>query len=325
MLTCRKQVERVFNGMARKASEEASQEQQQPYDNLLKSLLEGQEKQMLPYFVPGAEYLETLNVEAIRTPLRVDRVYLVKHKGRKKIVHLEFESGPNNDMAARLLDYHAYLFRKYKLPVKSIIVYPFPTKMAESPLREEDEDGEIVIFHFRTLPLWHLQAEQYVHNHEIVMYALLPTMEGVDAPLLHKAIDEMVEYYKGNDTKLAQELRWMGIVLRRVKSISHAAKREIEKRLNMWDDLMEKDPKMRKIRRESEAKGRAKGRTEGLVEGLRQAVITAVRLRFPHLIELARQRVALINKPDKLNLLLDQIENAPDEPAVRSLLDLVAA
>ena len=311
--------------MARKATEETSPEQQQPYDNLLKSLLEGQEKQMLPYFVPGVEYLETLNVEVVRTPLRVDRVYLVRRKGRKKIVHLEFESGPNNDMAARLLDYHGYLFRKYKLPVKSVIVYPFPTKMAESPLREEDEDGEIVTFHFRVFPLWQLQAEQYVHDHAIVMYALLPTMQGADTTLLHKAIDEMVEYYKGDDTKLAQELRWIGIVLRRVKSIAREDKREIQERLNMWDDLMEKDPKMRKIRRESEAKGRAKGKTEGLVEGLRRAIITAVKLRFPSLVELAEQRVAQINRPDKLNLLLDQIASAPDEAAVRSLLGLVAA
>lgn len=307
--------------MAKKETPAASQEQQQPYDNLLKSLLEGQEKQMLPYFVPGVEYLETLNVEAVRTPLRVDRVYLVRQRGRKKIAHLEFESGPNNDMAARLLDYHSYLFRKYKLPVKSVIVYPFPAKMAESPLREEDEDGEIVTFHFRVFPLWQLQAEQYVHDHAVVMYALLLTMEGADAPLLHKAIDEMVEYYKGNDTKLAQELRWMGIVIRRVKTLPRAAKREIQERLNMWDDLMEKDPKMRKIRRESEAKGRS----EGLTEGLRKAIITTVRVRFPGLTELAQQRVAHINKPEKLNLLVDQIAVAPDEDAVRSLLDLVAA
>src|SRR5690348_2864960 len=245
---------------------------------------------MLPYFVPGAEYLETLNVEAVRTPLRVDRVYLVKHKGRKKIAHLEFESGPNNDMAARLLDYHAYLFHKYKLPVKSIIVYPFPTKMAESPLREEDEEGEIVTFHFRVFPLWQLKAEQYTHEHAVVMYALLPTMAGASALLFHKAIDEMVEYYKGNDTRLAQKLRWMGIVIRRVKTLPRGDKREIQERLNMWDDLMEKDPKMRKIRRESEAKGR----TEGLTEGLRKAIVTTVRVRFPGLAELARQRVAQI-------------------------------
>ena len=296
---------------------------------------------MLPYFVPGAEYLETLNVEIVRTPLRVDRVYLIKHKGRKKIAHLEFESGPNNDMAARLLDYHGYLYRKYKLPVKSVIVYPFPTKMAEPPLREVDEDGEILTFHFRVLPLWQLKAEQYLNEHAIVMYALLPTMEGVNAPLLHKAIDEMVEYYQGDDTRLAQEFRWMGIVIRRGISMSRTDKREIQERLNMWDDLMEKDPKMRKIRKESEAKGRTeglkegvekglkegveKGLKEGMAEGLRNAIVTTIRVRFPDLTELAQERVAQVSKPEKLNLLMGQIVIAPDENVIRLLLDLAAA
>ena len=113
----------------------------------------------------------------------------------------------------------------------------------------------------------------------------------------------------------------MGIVIRRVKTLPREDKREIQERLNMWDDLMEKDPKMRKIRRESEAKGR----TEGLTEGLRKAIITTVRVRFPGLAELARQRVAQIDKPEKLDLLFDQIAVAPDEDAVRSLLNLVAA
>jgi len=100
----------------------------------------------------GAEYLATLNVEVVRPPLRVDRAYRVKYKGKKSIAH-----------------------------------------------------------------------------------------------------DEMVKYYKGNDTKLAEELRWMGIALRRVRTLPRNEKREIQERLNMWDDLMERDPKMRKIRKESEA------------------------------------------------------------------------
>jgi flagellar biosynthesis/type III secretory pathway protein FliH len=148
-----------------------------------------------------------------------------------------------------------------------------------------------------------------------------------------KAIDEMVEYYQGDDTKLAQEFNWMGVVIRKVKTLPRADKREIQERLNMWDDLMEKDPKMRKIRKESEAKGRTeglkegveKGLKEGLAEGLRKAIVTAVRLRFPDLTELAQQRVAQVSKPEKLNLLVDQIAIAPDENMVRLLLDLVAA
>ena len=303
--------------MAKRASQESSADQLQPYDNLLKSLFEGQEKQMLPIFLPGAEYLATLNVEVVRPPLRVDRVYRVKYKGKKGIAHIEFESGSNNDMADRLLEYHAYLRRKYKLPVISIIVYPFPTKMAESPLRETFDDEDLLIFRFRVFPLWQQHADQYINEHAVVMYALLPTMAGANASLLHKAIDDMVKYYKGNDAKLATELRWMGIVLRKVKTLPRTDKRKIQERLNMWDDLMERDPKMRKIRKESEAKG--------LAEGLQKAVITAVKLRFPPLTELAQRKISRVRQPDVLNLLLDQMTEVPDEDAARSLLDRIAA
>ena len=86
------------------------------------------------------------------------------------------------------LEYHAYLRRKYKLPVISIIVYPFPTKMAESPLRETFDDEELLIFRFRVFPRWEQQAEQYINEHAVVMYALLPTMEGANASLLTKLL-----------------------------------------------------------------------------------------------------------------------------------------
>jgi hypothetical protein len=131
----------------------------------------------------------------------------------------------------------------------------------------------------------------------------------------------MVKYYQGNKAKLAAELRWMGIVLRRVRTLPRTDKREIQERLNMWDDLMERDPKMKKIRKESEAKGK----TQGLAEGLQKAVITAVKLRFPPLTELAQQKVSRMRQPDMLNLLLDQVTTVPDEDAVRSLLDRIAA
>lgn len=110
--------------------------------------------------------------------------------------------------------------------------------------------------------------------------------------------------------------------------MSRAAKREIQERLTMWDDLMEKDPKMRKIRKESEAKGRTEGIKEGIkegvAEGLRKAIVTTVRLHFPGLTELAQERVAQISKPEKLDLLFEQVAIAPDEKMVRLLLDLAA-
>ena len=308
-------------------------EQGQPYDNVLKSLFEGQERQMIAYFLVGAEYVETLNIEVLRTSLRVDQVYKIRLDDETNVLDLEFQASGETDDAERLLEYHAYFHRKYKCPVISVIVYPFPTTVAISPLREMRRGREVLVFHFQTIKLWEWNAEDFVRTHAVPMYALLPTMAGANAGMLHKALDEMVEYYQGSDIKLAREIRWLGIMLRRAKIMPIADKQEIEERLTMFDDLMERDPKMRKIRAESEARGRAEGEALGKAEGealgkaegLQEAVVTIVEGRYPPLADLARQKVRRITTPDALSIILKSLAAAPDENAARTLLELLVA
>jgi hypothetical protein len=135
--------------------------------------------------------------------------------------------------------------------VISIIVYPFETTMAQSPLQELSGEETILTFYFRVFPLWRVSAKKYVQEHIVPMYALLPAMQGANAQLVVQAISEMVQYYQDDNDKLAREIRWMGIILRRADIIPLEEKRIIEERLSMFDDLMEKDPKMRRIRAES--------------------------------------------------------------------------
>ena len=124
----------------------SSLEQGQPYDNILKSLFEGQEQQMLAYFLAEAVYVDTLNIEVLRTPLRVDRVYKIILDDETDILDLEFQASGEPDDAERLLEYHAYFHRKYKCPVVSVLVYPFPTTVAVSPLREVQQGGKFWSF-----------------------------------------------------------------------------------------------------------------------------------------------------------------------------------
>jgi len=130
----------------------------------------------------------------------------------------------------------------------------------------------------------------------------------------------MVQYYQDNKIQLARELRWLGIVLRRADIVSVEEKREIEERLSMYDDLMEKDPKMQKIRDESEARGEAKGEAKGRTEGLQTAILVIVKGRFPSLFKMAKQSVRHISTDEELSNLLAQIAVAPDETAARLLL-----
>ncbi len=293
-------------------------ERQQPYDNALKSLLEGREAQILPHLLSEVVYQETYNIEVVRTILRADRVYKILYKWQPHILHLEFETGSDDEMEARLLDYSAYLYRKYNLPVISIIVYPFRTKVATPPLEIVSGDEVILTFHYRVFPLWLLDARQYVQDHVIAMYALLPTMSGASGRLLDSAIDEMVKYYQDDEITLARDLRWMGIMLRRTDCVLEEDKRMIQERLSMYDDLMEKDPEMQRLR--------AKYKTEGLAEGearaLQEAILTIIEARFPALTKQAQRRIALIRDANNLRELFRQLLGASDEVVARRVLSL---
>jgi len=329
--------------------DQPSLEQQQPYDNALKSLLEGQEAQILPHILPEAIYQETYNIEVVRTILRTDRVYKILYKGEPHILHLEFETSPKEDMGIRLLDYHSYLLRKYQLPVISIIVYPFRTTIAPSPFVEISA-GEIILnFHFRTFPLWLLSAKQYVQDHVVAMYALLPAMAGSNAQLLDQAIDEMIQYYQSDEIALARDLRWMGIILRRTDCVLEEDKRMIQERLSMYDDLMENDPEMRRLREKYKAEGLAAGKAEGLAAGkaagkaeglaegeakgeargevksLRAAILTTTKIRFPSLTKQARQRVTHMKDLNDLNDIFEQLLRVPDEATASALLSTPVA
>ena len=89
----------------------------------------------------------------------------------------------------------------------------------------------------------------------------------------------------------------------------------------MYDDLMERDPKMRKIFAEKEAQGEVKGETKGLQEGL----VDIVETLFPDLADLARQRVVGITEKNTLRLLLRGVASASDEAEVKRLLDVLVA
>lgn len=133
---------------------------------------------------PGVTYLETKDIEVIRSPLRVDRVYIVRCRRRKHVLHLEFETSSSKEMEYRLPEYHTYFRRKYKLPVLSIVVYPFQTTVVESPIEEKSGQEILMSLKCRTLCLWKLNAEDYVQKQLFHMYALLPTMQGTNELLL---------------------------------------------------------------------------------------------------------------------------------------------
>ncbi len=287
------------------------EQQRQPYDSALKSLLEDHAAEMLPEILPESELVSEQNAEIARTNLRPDLVYLIRYRDEPHILNLELQTNLDSDMAYRMLLYHVELFGKYRLPVISMVMYPFETRLVETVFRELSGQETLLLFQHRVLRLWTLEAEQYMHKRVICMYTLLPAMKGANASLLTRAIVEMEQRYTG--PHLAHHLVRFQTILRRSTTLSPQDKQIVEDRLRMYDSLLEQDSYVHEQR--------DRGRTEGQ----QKALLELIEVRFPALVELAQQQVAHLNKSDELSRLMKQIALAPDETTVRWLLSTLAA
>ena len=321
---------------------ETKSQQGQPYDSALKALFEDQLREMLSFLVEGVEYQEELKEEILKPPLRADRVYLVKYLEVFHVLHVELETQWSDEIIYRLLEYFGILYRKYKKPLISVVVYPFEVKqLPESPLRITSGDKEVLVFHFRVVALWKLQARHYIEKHDVSLYALLPTMTGANYEILSRAIEEMKEYHAGQEKKLATHLLYFWTFLDRTSTVSPEDKRRIQEKMDQFDSLLEENPYVQKKSAEAEEKGRtegkaegiaegkaegiAEGKAEGIAEGLQKALVTVIEGRFPPLKVLAQERVPHITTPDTLSILLKGVVSAPDEATARWLLDTFAA
>ena len=315
--------------------------QQQAYDSTLKSLFQDQTIEMISTFIDDIENPVELNETALRPSLRVDRAYMVRRKGKQRIVHIELETSPDSDMPLRMLEYYGILYRKYKIPIISLIICPFKTSITDPPLVIVDDDGEILIFHYRIARLWKEQASSYIDSHKVAVYALLPTMEGANYELLSQALDEMKVHYEGQSRRLAEHLLWFNTLLQRTDTVSLEDKERVREKMSNIESLLDENPFVQKRRAEGfaegevrgraegraegEVKGRAEGRAEGLQEGLQFAVLTAIENRFPPLAKSVKEKILHVQQPDKLQLILKVTFIVPDEKTLQTMIDSLVA
>ena len=306
--------------------------QHQPFDTTIKSIFKEDAAEILPHLLPGVTVVGVLDIKVLRPPMRTDRVYRVLYKDKPHILEVEVQAGADEDMEYRALVYHANLLRDHRLPVISLIIYLFQSTLPESPLRETSDDEELLTFHFKVLPLWILNAREYLNREVVSMYALLPTMQHANAEVLLQAIDHIVEYYQDDESKLGRQLLWLKILLHRAETVPMQDKHIIEERIDTFEKLFEEDEFVRKQRMLGERIGFSKGKEEGIsigkeegfIEGEVQAaqriLVDIVSRRYPDLREMAQQKAARTKSVDALSEVIGLLFAAPSEEMARFIL-----
>lgn len=77
----------------------------------------------LDWLAPGSFFTGKLSEKFESISIEADAIHETILCDELSLVHMEFQSGPDPNMAQRLLEYLILAFRRYKCPVTSYILY----------------------------------------------------------------------------------------------------------------------------------------------------------------------------------------------------------
>ena len=292
----------------------------QVYDETLKSLFGHELAEILPIILPGAEYLGESNIEIDRTIVKADLLFWARYKGQVVLVNMELQSNRDDTIERRLLMYHACFHYKHKVPVLSVILYPFKTKVPTPPYREVSGEETFLTFAYQVLILWQMDARTFVQQHYVCFYTLLPAMEHASVPLLKQALREMRQYYPDNK-EFGHHLTRFNTIMLRSSTMTDEQKEEMKEELKTvykYDMFIDENPDVQ----ERVERSRVQALEEGSAKGMQRLILAAVKDRFPTLADQAQSQVEQVQDSDALERLFLQLTTATTEKDVRRILQI---
>ena len=122
----------------------------------------------------------------------VDFLYKIyNQKGRESILHLEFQTRNDKEMLERIQEYHALIFRKYKLPIRHIVIYLGKRKSTMKSKLQKDQ----IFTGFDIINLTEINPEQLISTQvpEMVIMALLGNFK---KDRIEKVLNDIVDKLK---------------------------------------------------------------------------------------------------------------------------------
>lgn len=142
------------------------------YDNVLKRLAAKYPSALVQWLLAvDAEDIEQEPTELNRESIRSDAVYFLPQLGR--ILQIEFQTEPqsNPPIPLRMLDYWVGLYRKYRCPIKQVVIFLRPTN-AEVVFTEQFAEGQTT-HRYRVIRIWEQDPAPLLANPGLLPLAVL--------------------------------------------------------------------------------------------------------------------------------------------------------
>jgi predicted transposase YdaD len=255
-----------------------------PWDDTMKRLIRAHPQHFVSWVLNGAVFKAALSIELKNWTRETDFLLDVIQNERQMLIHMEFQSREDEDMAQRLLEYNVLATREHRRPVLSCVIYlRKDSKIAESPLIWELPNGQKVLyFHFIVIKLWDITADELIQTNLTGLLPLVPlTKDGGQYEVIDEVATKLAAAKEYNLLEYAR--RFASLVFK--EGSDHEW---LNRRFAVYKDILEDSWVVQEQRREGE------------LRGLHLAVQDVIQARFPEILPYAKKQMEGIEDSEVL-------------------------
>jgi len=269
------------------------------WDDIMKRMFAANPQHFLNWLTPGAIMVRELSPELKTRTLITDLMYVIIWYGQKIILHVEFQRRGDDEMGKRLWEYNSTTSVNNDMVVMSVVIYlRKERKTVESPYIQRLPNGEPVhAFFYQAIKLWELSAELFFQPS---MEGLLPLVTLMRDGNRREVVEAMIERLAASRRfdLLAFAYAFAGLTF--TKRHDHEW---LTERFAMYKKEMEDSWTYQGILQE----GREEGREEERERTLREMLIDFLEVRYPMLVDLAKEQTNLIKDTDILRQAIHKV------------------
>jgi hypothetical protein len=290
-------------------------ENTKPFDNASKRLLMVSSQDLLEWLSPCSQFVGQFSEQFHSAEIEADAMIETRCNGLCKIVHFEFQSGPDTDMAQRLLEYYIQAYRRYRCPVRSFVLYLHKSgALPASPLIRTYSDGkEFLRFHFQVVPLCDIPHREIL---DLGKPGLLPLGPLMDGGVRHEVVEEIItRLLPTHGTIEGREHLTLTSLFACLAFTTPEDKAWSRRRFAMLKDIFTGTPQHEyylQLTREEVS--------QSLLQAQRKSLLMIVQARFPKLVKLAKAQAGQIKDMIILEEVVGKVGAAQSAEEVTDIL-----
>lgn len=253
----------------------STQPEKPDYDSVLKRLLLRAHDGFLSLVAPELSWQGERSPELRAVARQADLVWEVRAQdGRRGLLHVELQTEADKRIGERVLEYAVRLWRRDRLPVRSLVVFLRPAGgIPQSPFVLDWMGQERLRYVFDVIRLWEIPQERVLETPHYDLWPLAALMADVTAQSVVDVAERIAgaPVTSGERDELAKSLALFAGM-----SLPPEALREVVRRahmtLNLWEHSSLKEVLADMLREQIHEEGRE--------EGMRESIRVVLEARF---------------------------------------------